>query len=102
MSITIGNHDLQCMGSTRLSRYYHKGTKKFDGVNLFGSNGSKDYTSSVLNILKGAGIISQEYILRGLQSSQSCLNQVRKPQVPQPAFKLPISNRYDVLQEQGN
>ena len=58
--IFIGTHNIECTGGIREARYRCTKTGRYDGVHLYGTTGSKAYTNSVWNILKSAGIISQE------------------------------------------
>lgn len=59
--IAVGNHNIECSGAIRESRYRHTKTGKYDGIHMFGSSGSKAYTLSVLNILKTANVTSSDY-----------------------------------------
>ena len=59
--IFIGNHNIECSGSIRESRYRNTQTGAFDGIHLYGSSGRKAYTQSVLNILKQAGLVDLEF-----------------------------------------
>ena len=59
--IFIGNHNIDCSGAIRESRYRHTKSGKYDGIHLYGSSGSKAYTSSVLNILQAAEVTSSDY-----------------------------------------
>ena len=57
----FGNHNIDCSGASRESRYRHTKSGKYDGIHLYGSSGSKAYTTSVLNILLAAEVTSSEY-----------------------------------------
>ena len=59
--IHIGSHNMDCSGSILASRYRNIKTGKYDGIHLFGSSGSKFYTLSILNILRAAGLTSEEH-----------------------------------------
>ena len=59
--IVVGNHNIECSGAIRESRYRHTKTGNFDGIHLLGSSGSKAYTLSVLNILKSANVTASEH-----------------------------------------
>jgi hypothetical protein len=65
--ITIGNHNIDCVGAIKESRYRVTKTGKYDGINLIGSSGHKAYTNSVINILKFAHLTSPDYV-----SHQTC------------------------------
>ena len=59
--IFIGNHNIECTGAIKESRYRHTKSGKYDGIHLYGSSGRKAYTLSVLSILKAANVISSEH-----------------------------------------
>ena len=59
--IFVGNHNLECSGGIRVSRYRNIQTGAWDRIHLFGSSGMKFYTKSVLNILKQAGLVETDY-----------------------------------------
>ena len=59
--ICIGNHNIECSGAIRESRYRHTKTGKYDGIHMYGSSGQKAFTLSVLNILQGAQVTSSEH-----------------------------------------
>ena len=58
--IFVGNHNIECTGAIKESRYRQTKSGKYDGIHLFGSSGQKAYTLSVLNILRGAKVTSSE------------------------------------------
>ena len=43
----IGNHNIECNGAIRESRYRHTKSGRYDGIHLHGSSGAKAYTLSV-------------------------------------------------------
>ena len=55
--ISIGNHDLECTGAIRDSRYRYG--DKYDGLHMFGNSGRKAYTESVLIILRNSEMIKR-------------------------------------------
>ena len=57
----IGNHDIECNGAIRESRYRQTKSGRYDGIHLYGSSGSKAYTLSVLSILSAAHVTSSEH-----------------------------------------
>ena len=59
--IVIGNHNIECTGAIKESRYTESKTGRFDGIHLLGNSGQKAYTRSVLNILKTAQLTSPDY-----------------------------------------
>ena len=59
--IFVGNHNIECSGAIKESRYRHTKTGKYDGLHLYGASGQKFFTLSVLNILQGAKEVSDEY-----------------------------------------
>ena len=59
--IFIGNHNLDCTGAIKESRYRESRTGRYDGVHLIGNSGKISYTKSVLNILSMAGVTDQDY-----------------------------------------
>ena len=59
--IFVGNHDLECSGGIRQSRYKNVLSGAFDGIHLYGSSGGKFYTLSALNILKQAGLVKKDF-----------------------------------------
>ena len=59
--IYVGNHNIECTGAIKESRYRHTKSGKYDGIHLLGSSGQKAYTLSVLSILKAANITSSDY-----------------------------------------
>ena len=117
--IYIGNHDIDCNGSIRESRYRHTKSGRYDGVHLFGGSGGKFYTLSVLNILKNAKIASSQFNFHQSnaqsehQREQKSNWQTVKPQGrrfrPRQKFQphsgpVPTYNRYNGLNDmdQGN
>ena len=59
----IGDHNIECNGAIRESRYRHGKTGKYDGLHLFGNSGPKFYTLSVLNILRAAKMTSSDVLV---------------------------------------
>ena len=59
--IVIGNHNIECAGAIKESRYREPKTGRFDGIHLLGNSGRKFYTLSVLNILRVTELISSDY-----------------------------------------
>ena len=59
--IYVGNHNIECTGAIKESRYMHTKSGKYDGIHLYGSSGKKAYTLSVLNILQAANVTSSEH-----------------------------------------
>ena len=55
--IYIGSHYLDCAGKIQEDRYWDKRKDKYDGIHMFGVSGRKEYTRSVLQILRRANII---------------------------------------------
>ena len=53
--IQLGNHTLECTGGVRKARYLLG--NKYDGLHMYGPSGRKAYTESVLQIIRGAGVI---------------------------------------------
>ena len=49
--IIIGQHNLECSEEARLDRHMDKQNNKYDGVHMYGMQGRKAYTDSVLSIL---------------------------------------------------
>ena len=58
--ITIGNHNLECSGGVFEARYRNTLSGKYDGVHMYGPSGIKAYTSSVLQILRSANLVTVE------------------------------------------
>ena len=58
--IFVGNHDIECTGAIKESRYRQTKTGKYDGIHLYGSSGRKAFTLSVLRILKAADLTSSD------------------------------------------
>ena len=56
--ITIGRHNLQCVGGLRLSRYGDPSKRNVDGVHLRGSSGNISLSRSIALIMAGAGLAS--------------------------------------------
>ena len=118
--IFIGNHNIDCTGAIKESRYRETKSGKYDGYHLLGNSGQKALTLSVLNILKAANIVSSEYNFhqscpqfkfqnrrnRGQyrQPNQSNGNNNRKSRNTQQTFTLPTNNRFTRLptMDQGN
>ena len=113
--IFIGNHNIECTGAIKESRYRHTKSGKFDGIHLYGSSGRKAYTLSVLSILKAANVTSSEHDYhqscaqfkyqnkQNRQSAKSGDRKVRKSQQPF-TFSVPTHNRFARLpaMDQGN
>ena len=59
--IFIGEHNIDCTGAIRESRYRQTKSGKYDGIHLYGSSGRKAFTLSVLNILKAANVTSSDH-----------------------------------------
>jgi hypothetical protein len=57
--LAVGIHNLECTGSIKEARYTDIRSSKYDGCDMYGPSGMKAYTSSVLKILKAAGIFYQ-------------------------------------------
>ena len=112
--IYIGNHNIECSGAIRESRYRHTQSGRYDGIHLFGSSGMKAYTLSVLNILQKAEVTSSDYTYHqscpqavyqktSFRSVPKTTQNTRKPRVPHPHFTVPIHNRFASFQyNQGN
>ena len=118
----VGNHDLECTGGIRQSRYRNVHTGDFDGIHLFGSSGGKFFTKSTLNILKQAGLIIYDYeqlncAQAQYQSSRRGFKKtgtwpldkdVRKHSYRQKVYRdtysIPLKNRFSKLsqEDQGN
>ena len=73
--IAIGNHNIDCTGSIRDSRYRVTKTGKYDGIHLYVNSGRKAYTNSVINILKSAQLTSPAY-----DDHQTCLHYMYQQQ----------------------
>ena len=121
--IFIGNHNIDCTGAIRESRYRETKTNRFDGIHLIGSSGKKAYTKSVLNILKTAKLTASEYDFhqscpqyqysyqerqnRNRNSNQNSYRQRndynkrqaghKNPQNEQGRFTVPTANRFSSL-----
>lgn len=112
--IYLGNHNIECSGAIRESRYRHTKSGKFDGIHLYGSSGMKAYTLSILNILQQAKVTSSEYTFhqscpqavyqqRTYKSATKTTKSTRDQKIPQSLFAVPIYNRFASLQlNQGN
>ena len=59
--IYVGTHNIDCSGGIREARYRCTKSGRYDGVHLYGTTGPKAYTNSVINILKSADIISEDF-----------------------------------------
>ena len=57
--VTIGLHNLECVGGTHEARYRDIRNNKYDGIHLYGPSGGKAYTISVLDILKNCDITDE-------------------------------------------
>ena len=113
--IFVGNHNIECSGGIRESRYRNIKTGAFDGIHLFGSSGSKAYTKSVLDILKQAGLVEVDYDHlkcpqtqfqsqnRGFKKSKTWPfdKDVREPRkkVLKEKFTVPVQNRFAGLRD---
>ena len=117
--ILIGNHNIECSGGVRESRYRNIQTGAFDGIHLYGSSGKKAYTNSVLNILNQAGLIHQAFDHQNCPQTQYQMKKngfhnynwtndrdVRKAgsKKQNQEYEVPIQNRFSGLQDnvQGN
>ena len=120
--IIIGNHNIECSGAIKESRYRETKTGRFDGIHLYGSSGRKAYTNSVLNILQCAQLTSSEYEYhktcpqsrhQDRQNRQRSQNKHRQRfntksdwnvYNQQNEFTLPTANRFESLssKNQGN
>ena len=115
--IFIGNHNIECTGAIKESRYRHTKSGKYDGIHLYGSSGRKAYTLSVLSILKVANVTSSEHDYhqscaqfkyqnkQNRQSGQSTKSGDRKvKKKSQKPFSVPTHNRFARLpaMDQGN
>ena len=117
--IFVGNHDLECSGGIRQSRYKNVLTGAFDGIHLYGSSGGKFYTLSALNILKQGGLVKKDYEHNNCEQAKYQSNQrgfrkkttlwpvdkdVRKPGrqvVYTEAYSIPLKNRFASLYEKS-
>ena len=105
--IFVGNHNIECSGGIRVSRYRNVQTGAYDGIRLYGSSGKKAYTQSVLNILKEAGLTENDFDHKNCfqtkyQSKQRFFNNkiwpldrdIRKPILSKEQFSIPLKNRF--------
>ena len=115
--IFIGEHNVDCTGAIRESRYRHTKSGRYDGIHLYGSSGRKALTLSVLNILKAANVTSSEHDYHQScsqykyqhrrnrnQPRQSVNPNDRKFKSSQQSFTVPTQNRFTGLPtvDQGN
>ena len=102
--IFVGNHNIECSGAIKESRYRHTKSGKYDGLHMYGASGQKFFTLSVLNILQGAKVTTEEY-----DSHLSCPQFIyqnrrnRKTHKQQPnniqeKSSVPTHNRFDSFQ----
>ena len=107
--IFVGNHNIECTGAIKESRYRHTKSGKYDGIHLFGSSGQKAYTLSVLNILQAAKVTSSEQDFH--LSCAQFRYQNRRNKTPsrqqfngrnlnrQEQFSVPTYNRFNGVQD---
>ena len=69
VKIYIGSHDLDCAGKIQEDRYWNRNNDKYDGIHMFGLSGRKDYTRSVLQILRRANIIKHTETQQGMDNT---------------------------------
>ena len=114
--IFIGNHNIECTGAIKESRYRQTKSGKYDGIHLYGSSGRKAYTLSVLSILKAANVTSSEHDYHNScaqfkyqnkqhrQSGKSAKYGDRKAMKGQQPYIVPTNNRFSRLpvMDQGN
>ena len=112
--IFVGGHNIECSGGIRASRYKNIQTGRFDDIHLHGSSGKKAYTHSVLNILKGAGLVEKDFDHQNCsqtiyQAKQKNFNRhkvwpfdrdIRKPIFLKEQNTVPLHNRFAVLNEE--
>ena len=117
--IFVGNHNLECEGGIRESRYKNIMTGAFDGIHLLGSSGGKYFTQNPLNILKLAGLIKSDFYHQNCAQSQYQAKQrgfkkkmslypvnknVRKPadkpRLFRDTYSIPLANRFAGLPEE--
>ena len=117
--IFIGNHNIECSGAIREARYRETRSGRYDGVHLYGPSGQKTFTQSVLNILRAAGVTSDEHNFhlsceqtKYQQHNWRTIRNVKRQHLPvnkryirpqeQHQF-TPVYNRYSILSgRQGN
>lgn len=108
----IGNHNLECTGGIRQSRYKNVLTGVYDGIHLHGSSGGKFFTKSALNILKQAGLIKSDYEhqncsqaqyqsrQRGFKSTVTWpIDKDVRNKKSRDTYSIPLKNRFSMLSE---
>ena len=98
--IVLGNHNIDCSGAIRDSRYRESRTGRFDGIHLLGNSGRKFYTLSVMNILNLADLTTPEYSYHQTCPQTQHMKRQRDVRVEnkrQPEFTLPTHNRFSRL-----
>ena len=99
--IFVGNHNIECSGAIKESRYRHTKTGKYDGLHLYGASGQKFFTLSVLNILQGAKVTTEDYDFHLScpqfihQSRRNRKTQKQQPNKKQVRSSVPTYNRFD-------
>ena len=106
--IFVGNHNIDCTGAIKESRYRQTKSRKYDGIHLLGSSGQKAYTLSVLNILRGAEVTSSEedfhlscaqFKYQNRRNPPSIKKQHYNQNQKQSKFSLPTYNRFDRIKD---
>ena len=105
--LVLGKHKLDCAGDKMAAMYRDGWSDRFDGVHMYGRQGRRAFTSSVLEIIKSA--LSTPHDAKTASSSyhSSCpqtqyMNKQKKKTVPsnqhnQNIYTVPVKNQFDIL-----
>ena len=109
--IYIGSHYLDCAGKIQEDRYWDKRKDKYDGIHMFGVSGRKEYTRSVLQILRRANIIKHTETQHGMVNTATNTETDEHTDCPQARYQkrtyadavngnrysVPTNNRFNLL-----
>jgi hypothetical protein len=106
--IVIGKHSLSCNEDNKVLMYRDDWSGRFDGIHLYGSQGKKAYSASVLNILRNVLPItppsspaSSSHSMCPQSKYQKKKYQTKKSaprfSSSQSSYTIPLNNKFDVL-----
>ena len=97
VSVVIAKHNLEYSENSRRDIFTHTQNNKFDGIHMYGRDGKRAYTESVLSVLLSNG---PRLRLRAAESHKTCpqtMYQNAQKNGSVPSYSVPVQNRFNVL-----
>ena len=97
--IVVGKHRLDCAGDQIAARYRDDWSSRYDGVHMYGRQGYRAYTSSVLEIIKSVLPTSPSRTVSPPSSHTTCPQALyqNRQKTSGHRYTVPVSNQFDVL-----